>query len=659
MNTRITKRFFGGRGVAAIGGFLVATCAAWSLMAGVALAGPLNTTPPTISPTGTPREAQTLTGTKGTWADPTATISDQWESCFSGTCSPVGTADNLSYTVAATDVGHTILLRETATDAVLVPPSTTVDSAATLAVLPLPPPVNTALPTIAGTAQLGQILTLTQGAWTNSPTIANQWEDCTGATCTAIPGATGPTYTVAVGDIGHTIDVLESASNDGTVTPVMVHSAQTGVAVAPPTNSTPPTITGTPQQGQVLTVTPGVWINSPTSFTEQWRGCAGLICTPIPGQTGTSYTVGPGDVGHTIEVVETAFNAAAPLGLAATSGPTGTASTTSTTSVVAFTQNGPTTNQAVTLIATVTSNSPNANPHGSLSFFNGLGAIPGCAGMPVNGSQTTITVACQASFAAGTAQVSAAYVADPTSLVNGSSSSATPLGVGKGGTSVLLAVTPKVAPGGRATYLATLVPASNAGPRLPGGSIEFLDGGQPIGTCASQSLSNLTATCTVSYKSPGTHTISALYTGDANFTGSTSSTSGVQIVKGAPKTPTVHGSLGSTLAWTIYYHPRYSEFTVFKAFAVAKGTSIIVHCYGKDCPFAKWSLAKPSGTLSLLRRLRHRHLRAGTQITVRLIRTHWFGWYYSFTMRAGRAPLTKRACIAPGTLKPGCTSRHR
>ena len=407
-------------------------------------------------------------------------------------------------------------------------------------------------------------------------------------------------------------------------------------------------------------MTPGAWTNSPTSFTEQWQDCNGLTCTPIPGQTGTSYTVGPGDVGHTIEVVETAFNAAAPLGLAATSGPTGTASTTSTTSVVAFTQNGPTTNQGVTLIATVTSNSPNANPHGSLSFFDGLGAIPGCAGMPVNGSQTTITVACQASFAAGTAQVSAAYVADPTSLVNGSSSSATPLGVGKGGTSVLLAVTPKVAPGGRATYLATLmVPASNAGPRLPGGSIEFLDGGQPIGTCASQSLSNLTATCTVSYKSPGTHTISALYSGDANFTGSTSSTSGVQIVKGAPKTPTVHGSLGSTLAWTIYYHPRYSEFTVFKAFAVAKGTSIIVHCYGKDCPFAKWSLAKPSGTLSLLRRLRHRHLRAGTRITVRLIRTHWFGWYYSFTMRAGRAPLTKRACIAPGTLKPGCTSRHR
>ena len=83
-------------------------------------------------------------------------------------------------------------------------------------VLPLPPPVNTALPTIAGTVQLGQLLTLTPGAWTNGTTITDQWEDCIGATCTPILGATGLTYTVALGDVGRTIDVLESASNDGT-----------------------------------------------------------------------------------------------------------------------------------------------------------------------------------------------------------------------------------------------------------------------------------------------------------------------------------------------------------------------------------------------------------------------------------------------------------
>ncbi len=224
----------------------------------------------------------------------------------------------------------------------------------------------------------------------------------------------------------------------------------------------------------------------------------------------------------------------------------------------------------------------------------------------------------------------------------------------------LLAVTPTVAPGHKATYLATLtVPASNAGPRLPGGSIEFLDGGQPIGTCASQSLSNLTAICSISYKSPGTHSISAVYTGDGNFAGSTSSTSSVQIKKGAPPPPPLHPHLGSNLQWQIYFHPRYSLFTVFKVFAVSKGTKIIVHCYGKDCPFATWSPATPSGTFNLVQRFAHRHLRAGTRITVRLVRHNWFGRYYSFTMRAGHAPLTKTACIKPGTLKPGCPRRSR
>jgi hypothetical protein len=405
-------------------------------------------------------------------------------------------------------------------------------------------------------------------------------------------------------------------------------------------------------------VTQGTWANSPTAITEQWEDCAGLVCSPIPGQTGTSYTVGAGDVGHVIQVVETASNAAAPLGVAAASGPTATASATSGTSVVAFSQNSPTSNQAVTLVATVVSNSGNANPRGSLSFFNGSASVPGCAGKGVNGGQT-ITIVCQAAFPAGVAQISAAYVADPASLVAGSSSDTTPVSIGKGPTSVSLAVTPKVAPGGRATYVATLaVPVSNDGPTLPSGSIEFLDGGQPISVCASESLSNLTATCSVGYASPGTHSISAVYVGDSNFTGSTSSASSVQIVKGAAKAPSVRGSLGSTLGWRMNFHPHYSELTSLEAFAVPKGTNILVQCFGKGCPFAKWHLTKAAGTINLLSRFRHRHLGAGTRVTVRMTRQHWIGKYYSFTIRAGRPPMVRTDCLAPSAAKPGvgCSS---
>jgi hypothetical protein len=665
MNTGFMNKFLEVRGVPATVCCVLATVVSCLVLAGVAGAATL--TQPTIS--GTAREGQTLTaipGTPGPGTDAFGTPAYQWMVCSTPTSCTNGPAAT-TFPLTAAEVGSTIEVTESVGDTT-TPGTVTATSDPTSAVAPLPPPGNTAPPTIgpptsAATPLLGQSLTLTQGAWTNGTTITNQWENCIGATCTAIPGATGPTYTVGAGDVGRTIDVLESASNDGTTTPVTVHSAQTGVAVAPPVNTVLPTISGTPQQGQVLTVTPGTWINSPSSVAEQWWGCAALICTPIPAQTGTSYTVGPGDVGHTIEVVETAFNAAAPapplgVGVAATSAPTATASATSGTSVVAFSQNTPTTNQGITLVATVISNSPNAGPHGSLSFFNGLGVIPGCGGKGVSGRQT-ITIVCQASFAAGVAQISAAYVADPGSLVIGSTSDTNPVSIGKGPTSVSLAVTPQVAPGGRATYVATLeVPVSDAGPTLPSGSIEFLDGGQPIGACANLALSSLTATCAVSYRSPGTHSISALYNGDANFTGSTSPASGVQIVKGAAKAPTVHGTLGSTLSWKVFYHPRYSELIGLEAYAVAKGTTILVECHGRGCPFATWHLAKPANSINLLSRFRHRHLRAGTRITVRITRRQWIGKSYSFTIRSGRGPKVRKTCLAPGRVTPMACPNH-
>jgi hypothetical protein len=650
------NKFLEVRGMPAIGGVLAGTVAFLALMGGVALAGPVNATLPTISPVGTPKEGQILSGTKGTWTDPAATVNDQWESCSNGICTSVGTADSLSYTVASTDVGHTIVLSEKATDPALpAPTSTTVASAATPAVLPLPP-ANTAAPSILGVVQEGQLLTANPGGWSPVPTgFSYAWTSGGAAV-----GTNSANYTVAPTDVGKAIAVSVIASDAGGSSPSVPSAATAAVLPLAPVNTAPPAISGAAQQGEVLTMTQGAWANIPTLINEQWEDCAGLLCAPIPGQTGTSYTVGAGDVGHTVQVVETASNAAALLGVAAASARTATASATSATSVVAFSQNTPTTNQAVTLVATVISNSGNANPHGSLSFFDGSGPVAGCAGKGVNGGQT-VTIVCQAAFPAGAVQISAAYVADQGALVAGSSSDATPVSIGKGPTSISLAVTPKVAPGGRATYVATVaVPDSNAGPTLPRGSIEFLDRGQPVGACASEALSNLTATCSVSYPSPGTHSISALYDGDSNFTGSTSPASSVQIVKGAAKAPSVRGSLGSTLGWRVNYHPRYSEVTALEAFAVPKGTSILVQCFGKGCPFATWHLTKAAGTINLLARFRHRHLRAGTRITVRLTRRHWIGKYYSITIRPGRPPMTRSACLGPSAVKPGvgCSTHH-
>jgi hypothetical protein len=618
----------------------------------VGVAGAATLTAPAIS--GTAQQGQTLTaiaGTPGPAADAFGTPTYQWLICqpICPTSGPTGSTLPLT----SAELGATIEVMESMDDTT-TPATVTATSAATAAVLPLPP-ANTTTPSISGVVQAGQILTANPGVWSGTPTgFAYAWTS--GGTPV---GTNSPIYVVAAADVGKAIAVAVIASNAGGSSPSIASALTTAVLPLPPANSAPPTITGTAQQGQVLTVTHGAWTNSPTLITDQWENCAGLVCTPIAGQTGSSYTVGAGDVGHTIEVVETAFNLAAPLGVAAASLRTATATATSATSAVAFSQNTPTTNQGITLVATVISNSPNASPHGSLSFFNGSDVIHGCGGKGVSGGQT-ITIVCQAGFPAGVAQISAAYVADPGSLVAGSSSDTTPVSIGKGATSVSLAVTPAVAPGGRATYVATLqVPTSDAGPILPSGSIDFLDDGQPISACANEVLSSLTATCSVSYPSAGSHDISAVYAGDANFTGATSPASGVQIVNGAAKAPTVRGALGSTLGWRIIYHPRYSVLSQLEVYAIATGTRILVQCDGTGCPFARWHLARAARAINLMPHFRHHHLRAGTRITVRLTRRHWVGKYYSFTIRAGRAPAIRTACLAPGGVKPGvgCTSQ--
>ena len=167
---------------------------------------------------------------------------------------------------------------------------------------------------ISGTAQQGQTLTEENGEWTNEPTgYTYQWLECdsSGNNCTAISGATSQTYVVLASNVGNTIRVEEIASNEGGEGSPATSNATTTVIPLPPANNTPPTITGTPQQGKPLEEHHGTWTNGPTSFTYQWLQCEGLGggCLPIPGATGQTYVPVGVDVGHTIRVEETARNA--------------------------------------------------------------------------------------------------------------------------------------------------------------------------------------------------------------------------------------------------------------------------------------------------------------------------------------------------------------
>ncbi len=138
---------------------------------------PVNTALPTLW--GWPWEGQTKSATTGTWSGSPTSYAYQWQDCnTSGEgCSNISGATSSSYTLTAGDVGHTVRVVVTASNA---GGSTQASSAATLLPITRPPaPVNTALPTLSGSAVEGQTLSASTGIWSGSPiSYAYQWQDC-------------------------------------------------------------------------------------------------------------------------------------------------------------------------------------------------------------------------------------------------------------------------------------------------------------------------------------------------------------------------------------------------------------------------------------------------------------------------------------------------
>jgi hypothetical protein len=77
---------------------------------------PVNMSAPTIS--GQTVEGQTLTESHGSWSNNPTSYEYQWEGCdgSGGHCSPISGANSQSYTLLASDVGHTIVVEEIATN---------------------------------------------------------------------------------------------------------------------------------------------------------------------------------------------------------------------------------------------------------------------------------------------------------------------------------------------------------------------------------------------------------------------------------------------------------------------------------------------------------------------------------------------------------------
>ena len=229
----------------------------------VSQTAPANTTAPTV--TGDATVGNVLTSTQGTWTgSPTIIYGYQWLKNGSEISGQVST----TYTSVTGDIGATIACRVTGTNATGASSATSNGLVITAAVIA--PPANTVLPAVTGNAQVGSLLSCTQGTWTGQApiTYVYQWK----ADTVNIAGATNATYTTLAGDVGKTITCRVTASNVGGVT----IATSNGIVVTNVPAFTPASLFAAGEQG--------AWYD-PSDFSTMFQGSAGTTPVTAVGQS--------------------------------------------------------------------------------------------------------------------------------------------------------------------------------------------------------------------------------------------------------------------------------------------------------------------------------------------------------------------------------------
>jgi hypothetical protein len=195
-------------------------------------------------------------------------------------------------------------------------------------------PIATAKPSVSGTTAVGRRLTALTGTWTGSGPMkyAFQWYRCdaSGARCNAVHGATSATYTLVPRDVAKTIGLTVRATDSGGT--ATAYASLVG-PIARPTPllvaTVQPLVAGFAVQGKAVQASTGVWSPTPAKITYEWLRCNrnGRVCGRIANASGSSYTLGVADVGHSLvalvqasfgSTAQTAYSLATPVAAAAT-----------------------------------------------------------------------------------------------------------------------------------------------------------------------------------------------------------------------------------------------------------------------------------------------------------------------------------------------------
>lgn len=220
----------------------------------------------------------------------------------------------------------------------------------------------------------------------------------------------------------------------------------------------------------------------------------------------------------------------------------------STTTAVVSNTNPSAFGQTVTFTASVQSSS-SGTPTGNVTFFDG-GTSLGSVSLSGTSAQLTL-----ASLSLGSHSITAKYNGD--SNYTASSSASLTQSVSQPGSSTALVANANPASFGQAvTFTATVQPSYSG---TPTGNVTFFDGGTSLGSI---SLSGGAAQLTLSNLSLGSHSISTKYSGDSNFTASTSTSIAESVTQAATATNVSSNadpsSYGQVVTFTATVAPAYN-----------------------------------------------------------------------------------------------------
>ena len=169
----------------------------------------------------------------------------------------------------------------------------------------------TGAPTISGTAQVNETLTADPSGIADADGLISllysyQWIRNDGTTETDIEDAASSTYTLSDADVGKTIRVRVSFTDDRGYEETLTSAATTAVTRPNSPATGAPTISGTAQVDETLTVDISGIADADgltsVSYSYQWIANDASADTDISGQTGSTYTLVSADVGKTIRV---------------------------------------------------------------------------------------------------------------------------------------------------------------------------------------------------------------------------------------------------------------------------------------------------------------------------------------------------------------------